>query len=165
MDGTFFAVPPTGNGHVQPNGGPIGIGLFSYDVSEQSARVRERADAEIRRIAERRGVGRFLKLAETPGVYASHPLGGARMADEIGFGVVDDVGEVFGYEGLYCMDSSIIPTSFGVNPSLSISAVCERAAARLVDRATDFGLPAPPPHLRHRPPGVHVGPRRKPGRD
>jgi choline dehydrogenase-like flavoprotein len=165
MDGTFFAVPPTGNGHVQPNGGPVGIGLFRYDLSEQSARVRERADAEIKRIAERRGVGRFLKLAETPGVYASHPLGGARMADEIGFGVVDDVGEVFGYEGLYCMDSSIIPTSFGVNPSLSISAVCERAAATLVDRAVDFGLPAPRPHLRHRPPGVHLGPRRKPGRD
>jgi cholesterol oxidase len=150
---------------VQPNGGPIGIGLFSSDLSAQSARIRERANAEIKRIAERRGVGRFLRLAETPGVYASHPLGGARMADEIGFGVVDDVGEVFGSEGLYCMDSSIMPTSLGVNPSLSISAVCERAAARLVSRADDFGLPAPPPDLRHRPPGVHVGPRRKPGRD
>ena len=57
------------------------------------------------------------------------------MADATGLGVVDDGGEVFGYEGLYCMDSSIIPTSFGVNPSLSISAVCERAAARLVARA------------------------------
>ena len=45
MDGEFFAVPPTGNGHVQPNGGPVGIGLFNYALSEQSARVRERADA------------------------------------------------------------------------------------------------------------------------
>jgi hypothetical protein len=165
MDGSFYAVPPTGNGHVQPNGGPVGIGLFGYELSEQSARIRERADAEIRRIAERRGVGRFLKLAETPGVYASHPLGGARMADEVGFGVVDDRGEVFGSEGLFCMDSSVIPTSFGVNPSLSISAVCERAAAKLVARAADFALPAPPLGLRHRPPGVHVGPRVRPGRD
>jgi choline dehydrogenase-like flavoprotein len=164
MDGEFYGVPPTGNGHVQPNGGPVGIGLFSYDLSEQSARVRERADEAIRQIAERRGVGRFLKLSETPGVYASHPLGGARMADEIGFGVVDDACEVFGSEGLFCMDSSVIPTSFGVNPSLSISAVCERAAAKLVTRAADFGLPAPPPGLKHRPPGVHVGPRMKPGR-
>ena len=121
------------------------------------------ADEAIRKIAERRGVGRFLKLTETNGVYASHPLGGARMADEPGFGVVDDAGEVFGSEGLFCMDSSIIPTSFGVNPSLSISAVCERAAAKLVARAADFDLPAPPPGLKHRPPGVHVGPRVKPG--
>jgi enediyne biosynthesis protein E9 len=162
MDGEFFATPPNGNGHVQPNGGPVGVGLFNYTLSEQSARVRAVADAAIKKIAERRGVGRFLKLAETPGVYASHPLGGARMADEAGFGVTDDAGEVFGYEGLFCMDSSIIPTCFGVNPSLSISAVCERAAEKLVARAADFDLPAPPPGLKHRPPGVHVGPRFKP---
>jgi hypothetical protein len=163
MDGEFYGAPPGGNGHVQPNGGPVGIGLFNYTLSEQSQRVREIADQTIRKIAERRGVGRFLKLSETPGVYASHPLGGARMADEPGFGVVDDAGEVFGSEGLFCMDSSIIPTSFGVNPSLSISAVCERAAEQLVTRAAGFGLPAPPPGLKHRPPGVHVGPRVKPG--
>ena len=163
MDGEFFLTPPGGNGHVQPNGGPVGIGLFNYTLSEQSARIREVADQTIKRIAERRGVGRFLKLSETPGVYASHPLGGARMADEAGFGVVNDAGEVHGSEGLFCMDSSIIPTSFGVNPSLSISAVCERAAEKLVDRAADFDLPAPPPGLKHRPPGVHVGPRVKPG--
>jgi choline dehydrogenase-like flavoprotein len=163
MDGEFQGPPPGGNGHVQPNGGPVGVGLFTYSLSEQSARIRAEADAAIKRIAERRGVGRFLKLAETPGVYASHPLGGARMADEIGFGVADDRGEVFGYEGLFCMDSSLIPTSFGVNPSLSISAVCERAAEKLVARADDFDLPAPPPGLEHRPPGVHVGPRIKPG--
>jgi choline dehydrogenase-like flavoprotein len=162
MDGTFYGAPPGGNGHVQPNGGPIGIGLFNYDLSEQSARVRERADEAIKAIAERRGVGRFLKLAETPGVYASHPLGGARMADDIGLGVVNDACEVFGYEGLYCMDSSVMPTCFGVNPSLSISAVCERAAAKLVARAADFDLPAPPANLKHGPPGVHVGPRVKP---
>lgn len=164
MDGSFYAVSPLGNGHVQPNGGPVGIGLFDYQLSEQSIRVRERADEAIREIAERRGVGRFLRLAETPGVYASHPLGGARMADEIGLGVVDDRCEVFGYEGLFCMDSSVIPTSFGVNPSLSISAVCERAAANLVARGGDFGLPPAPPEMRHRPPAVHVGPRLEPAR-
>ena len=81
------------------------------------------------------------------------------MADEIGFGVVDHRCEVFGYEGLFCMDSSAIPTSLGVNPSLTISAVCERAAAKLVKGAADYGLPAPPEGFRHRAPGVHVGPR------
>ena len=161
-DGEFYAVSPTGNGHVQPNGGPIGIGLFNYNQSEQSRRVREVADAAIRKICERHGVGRFLKLAETPGVYASHPLGGCRMADDIAFGVVDDGCEVFGAEGLYCMDSSAIPTSLGVNPSLTIAAVCERAAERLVARGADFGLPARPAGFKHRPPGVHVGERVKP---
>jgi choline dehydrogenase-like flavoprotein len=161
-DGTFFAVPPGGGGHVQPNGGPVGIGLFNYELSPQSTRIREEADAAIRSICERREVGKFLKLAETDGAYGSHPLGGCRMADESGFGVVDDGCEVFGNEGLFCMDSSAIPTSLGVNPSLTISAVCERAAALLTKRAADFDLPARPAGFRHRPPGVHVGERVRP---
>jgi hypothetical protein len=161
-DGEFFAVPPTGNGHVQPNGGPLGIGLFRYQLSPQSTRVREQADEAIRSIAERRGVGKFMKLSESEGAYASHPLGGCRMADEIGFGVTDHRCEVFGHEGLFCIDSSAIPTSLGVNPSLTIAAVCERAAEKLVGRADDYGLPKPPQDLRHRPPREIVGPRMRP---
>jgi choline dehydrogenase-like flavoprotein len=161
-DGEFTVVPPLGNGHLQPNGGPIGIGFFQFNLSEQSRRARDEADAAIRRICERRGAGRFLKLAETPGVYASHPLGGCRMADEPGFGVTSDAGEVFGAEGLFCMDSSIIPTSLGVNPSLTIAAVAERAAARLVARGEDFGLPRRPGAFKHRAPGVHIGERVQP---
>jgi hypothetical protein len=144
-DGEFFAVPPEGGGHVQPNGGPVGVGLFTYNLSDQSQRVREAANFQIRKIAERDGLGRFLKLTETNGVYAAHPLGGCRMADSADLGVTDDGGEVHNYEGLFCMDSSIIPTSLGVNPSLTISAVCERAASKLVTRADDYGLPKPPP--------------------
>ena len=161
-DGRFYSVPPNGNGHIQPNGGPVGVGLFNYELSAQSTRIREQADEAIRQIAERKGIGRFLKLVETPGVYASHPLGGARMADEVGFGVVDDRCEVWGYEGLFCMDSSVIPTSLGVNPSLTISAVCERAADRLVRRGDDYGLPKRPKGFKHETPPEHVGPRVKP---
>jgi hypothetical protein len=67
------------------------------------------------------------------------------MADSADLGVVDHRCEAFGYEGLFCMDSSAIPTSLGVNPSLTISAVCERAASELVARSVDLGLPAAPP--------------------
>jgi cholesterol oxidase len=81
------------------------------------------------------------------------------MAKEPSLGVVDHRCEVFGYEGLFCMDSSVIPTSLGVNPSLTIAAVCERAAASLVRRADDFGLPSAPEGLRHQAPGEHIGPR------
>jgi len=161
-DGRFFAVPPGGGSHVRPNGGPVGIGLFDYTPSEQSLRVRERADRAMRRVVERRGLGRFLKLTQTTGVYASHPLGGCRMGPSGDLGVVDHGCEVFGHEGLFCMDSSAIPTSLGVNPSLTIAAVAERAAARLVRRADDFGLPRRPRDLRHHPPRVILGPRHHP---
>jgi cholesterol oxidase len=73
--------------------------------------------------------------------------------------VVDGTGAVYGYEGLYCIDGSIVPTSLGVNPSLTISAVRERCAEALVARGADFGLPARPAGLRLRVPAQHVGPR------
>src|ERR1035441_9420160 len=89
-----------------------------------------------------------MALTETQGAYCAHPLGGCRMADSPDLGVVDDAGAVHGYEGLYCIDGSIVPTSLGVNPSLTISALSERAAERLVARAPDLGLPAAPASLR-----------------
>jgi choline dehydrogenase-like flavoprotein len=160
-DGEFLLPPPSG-GHIQPNGGPVGIGLFRYELSDNSRRVREVADAAIKEIAERGGLGRFMKLTETPGVFASHPLGGCRMADDAAFGVTNDGCEVHNYPGLFCMDSSAIPTSLGVNPSLTIAAVCERAAAGLVARAADYGLPAPPAGLRARRPREVIGDRVRP---
>src|SRR4051795_6327680 len=119
-DGTFFAPPPQGSA-IRPNAGPVAFGTFSYAFSEQSTRIREAADRAMKRIARHRGLGRFMKLTETQGAYCAHPLGGCRMADSPDLGVVDHAGRVFGYEGLYCIDSSIIPTSLGVNPSLTIA--------------------------------------------
>jgi cholesterol oxidase len=84
---------------------------------------------------------------------------GCRMADSADLGVVDHRCEAFGYEGLFCMDSSAIPTSLGVNPSLTISAVCERAASELVARSSDLGLPAAPPGFVAGTPAEIVGDR------
>src|SRR2546421_9351068 len=81
------------------------------------------------------------------------------MADSADLGVVDHRCEAFGYEGLLCMDSSAIPTSLGVNPSLTISAVCERAASELVARSVDLGLPAAPPGFAPGTPDEIVGDR------
>jgi choline dehydrogenase-like flavoprotein len=63
-----------------------------------------------------------------------HPLGGCAMADSIAKGVVDDVGRVYDkekphgvHDGLYVLDGSIVPTSLGANPFLTITALAERA--------------------------------------
>jgi cholesterol oxidase len=81
------------------------------------------------------------------------------MANSKDFGVVNHHCEAFDNEGLFCIDSSAIPSSLGVNPSLTISAVSERAAEQLVARGNDLGLPARPRGFKHRTPGEHVGPR------
>jgi cholesterol oxidase len=65
-----------------------------------------------------------------------HPLGGCPMADDPRQGVVDDLGRVHGYDGLYVLDGSIVPTALGVNPSKTIAALAERGVARLAEEAT-----------------------------
>ncbi|MEA2473841.1 MAG: enediyne biosynthesis protein [Thermoleophilaceae bacterium] len=162
-DGEFVAPPPQGSS-LQPNAGPVEVGVFSYKPSEQSLRVRELADKAMAQIAARDGLGRFMKLTETQGVYCAHPLGGCRMAESKDLGVVDHRCEAFDNEGLFCIDSSAIPSSLGVNPSLTIAAVSERAAAGLTARAHELGLPRRPPGFKHRTPAQIVGERRVPAK-
>src|SRR2546421_8994768 len=157
-DGTFYAAPPAGAAE-RPNPGPVAVGTFNYAMSEQSLALRAAANDAIRAVGTRSGLGRFMALTETQGVYCAHPLGGCRMADSPELGAVDDGGAVYGYEGLYCIDGSIVPTSLGVNPSLTISAVSERCAQRLVNRGADFGLPQRPAGLTPGVPPEHIGPR------
>jgi choline dehydrogenase-like flavoprotein len=161
-DGEFLAPPPTGS-HIRPNAGPVGIGPFKYELSDQSIAVREAANAAIASVVSRNGLGRYEKPT-FDSLSAAHPLGGCRMADSKDFGVVDHRCEVFGYEGLFCMDSSSIPTSLGVNPSLTISAVAERACEQLIARADGYGLPARPAGFRPGIPGVFLGPHTEPHR-
>ena len=54
------------------------------------------------------------------------------MSDDPATGVVDDGGKVYGYEGLYVLDGSIVPTAIGVNPSKTIAALAERGIERLL---------------------------------
>lgn len=60
-----------------------------------------------------------------------HPLGGCRMGESSATGVVDHLGQVFGYPNLYVLDGSIVPTSVGRNPSHTIAALAERAATHI----------------------------------
>jgi choline dehydrogenase-like flavoprotein len=66
----------------------------------------------------------------------AHQTGSARMADHWEEGVVDGDGEVFRYPGLHITDGSVIPSSLGVNTSLTILANAERIAARIVETCT-----------------------------
>jgi choline dehydrogenase-like flavoprotein len=159
-DGEFYAAPPNGGGAERPNAGPVAVGLLRYEMTEQSRAVRDAADQAIKSVVERNALGRVLKMTETRGAYCAHPLGGCRMAESKDLGVVDHGCEAFDNEGLFCIDSSAIPSSLAVNPSLTIAAVSERAAEGLVRRAADLGLPAPAAGFRAgRTPPVRVGER------
>jgi cholesterol oxidase len=61
-----------------------------------------------------------------------HPLGGAPMGRTEQEGVVDPVGQVFGYPGLYVADGSVMPGPVGTNPSLTIAALADRTADTII---------------------------------
>lgn len=96
----------------------------------------DRARREMAGIAKALG-GLFMEnpLSTFDKIIAVHPLGGCVMAESPADGVVNPQGEVFGHPGLYVVDASILPTSVGPNPSLTIAAVAEHVAER---------FPAPP---------------------
>ncbi len=60
----------------------------------------------------------------------AHILGGAALGRDPSEGVIDPEHEVFGHPGLFVVDASAIPGNVGVNPSLTITALAERWAAR-----------------------------------
>ncbi|MGK5085448.1 GMC family oxidoreductase [Bdellovibrionota bacterium FG-1] len=61
----------------------------------------------------------------------AHILGGCGIGASPKTGVIDQNHQVFGYPGLYICDGSTIPANLGVNPSLTITALTERAMSRI----------------------------------
>jgi cholesterol oxidase len=64
-------------------------------------------------------------LFNVPGT--AHILGGCTMGASAETGFVDHRSRVFGYRNMYVCDGSVLSANLGVNPSLTITAVAERA--------------------------------------
>jgi len=72
-------------------------------------------------------------LFDVPGT--AHILGGCPMAGSAAQGVVDEQNRVFGYKNMYICDGSVIAANLGVNPSLTICALTERAMSYIPDKS------------------------------
>jgi cholesterol oxidase len=70
----------------------------------------------------------------------AHILGGAVIGADPSSGVVDADCRAFGYEDLLVCDGAAVPANPGVNPSLTITALAERAMSRVPPK--DGGEPA-----------------------
>ena len=64
-------------------------------------------------------------LFDVPGT--AHCIGGCVIADSAHHGVVDYRHRVFHYKNMYICDGSVVAANLGVNPSLTITALAERA--------------------------------------
>jgi hypothetical protein len=118
--------------------GGIRLLPLRYPVAPATQAVWDRAKQVCRDAVEAAG-GTFVDLArELANPQTAHPLGGARMATSATDGVVDPDGYVHGVDGLSVLDGACVPSALGVNPSLTIAALVERAMAR---RVTALGRP------------------------
>ena len=57
----------------------------------------------------------------------AHCIGGCVMGVDAEHGVIDAQHRVFGYKGLFVIDGAAVGANLGVNPSLTITALAERA--------------------------------------
>jgi cholesterol oxidase len=65
----------------------------------------------------------------------AHCIGGCVMGADAASGVIDARHRVFGYDGLYVVDGSAVGANLGVNPSLTITALAERAMSFVPPKA------------------------------
>lgn len=101
-----------------------------WDYARENAALVARMSSAMRELASQYG-GTYApivtwELFRRP--FTVHSLGGAHLADSPERGVVSTEGEVFHHPGLYVADGSVIPTSIGFHPVMTISAVAERIA-------------------------------------
>ncbi|CUU57674.1 cholesterol oxidase [Parafrankia irregularis] len=126
--------------------GPFGISWLTSRPGhgEPSPTWIPEGNRATRLVAERMG-GQpgtaITELADIP--ITAHILGGAVLSTDPSRGVVDPYHRVFGYPGLHVVDGAAVPANLGVNPSLTITAMAERAMACWPNR----GEPDPRPEL------------------
>ncbi len=83
------------------------------------------------------GVAQSMLLEATANIpTTAHILGGATIGSDRDQGVVDCDQRVFGYQNLLICDGSVVPANPGVNPSLTICAMTERAMSKISAKET-----------------------------
>lgn len=108
-------------------------GLFSLKSQVSSGNAPTAFMAESKKLAEQvsgiiKGKPFVLITEAVSGIpTTAHILGGCVIGKSSSEGVIDINHKVFGYSNMYVCDGSAISANPGVNPSLSISAMTERA--------------------------------------
>ena len=66
-------------------------------------------------------------------ITSGHPMGGCALGGDARRDVVDSRGRSWDVDGLYVADSSILPTSLGVNPCYTVYALGRYIANKMVE--------------------------------
>jgi gluconate 2-dehydrogenase alpha chain len=115
-----------------------GLGMpvvrITYDMRENEHKLANWMEAKAEEILRVMGAAKTWRGQRFTGVGSSHDLGGARMGRDPMCSVVSPELEVHDTPGLYVYGGATFPTCPGINPTLTLWAVCYRAADLLVKR-------------------------------
>ncbi|MEQ5833698.1 GMC family oxidoreductase [Marinobacter sp. NFXS9] len=128
----IFLVMQTIEGHINMRWQRPWYWPFSKTLTSHGDRIPTfipEANAFTRKAAEATGgvgLSSFSEISFNVPMTA-HCMGGCAMADSPNRGVIDAQNRVFNYKNLYVVDGSMLSANLGVNPSLTITALAERA--------------------------------------
>jgi gluconate 2-dehydrogenase alpha chain len=115
-----------------------GLGLplmrITYDMQQNEHRLSDWMEAKGEEILREMGATRTWRGPRFGGVMSSHDLGGCRMGEDPASSVVSPELRVHDTPGLYIFGGAVFPTCHGVNPTLTMWALCYRAAEQLIGR-------------------------------
>jgi cholesterol oxidase len=127
MTNLFAIGRDNGNGRVVRTWRDIDV---RWRYQRENGQLIDGMTAAMRQIAAAYG-GQFSPLATYllfQRTISVHSLGGCHFATGPDKGVVATNGEVFGYPGLFIADGSVIPSSIGFHPVMTIAATAEHTA-------------------------------------
>jgi gluconate 2-dehydrogenase alpha chain len=115
-----------------------GLGLplirITYDMQPNEHRISEFMETRAEEILRAMGATKTWRGPRFSGVVSSHDLGGCRMGDDPASSVVGPDLQVHDTPGLYVFGTTVFPSCHGVNPTLTMWALCYRAAEQLVEQ-------------------------------
>lgn len=107
---------------------------LDWNYAREHKALIDRMEATMRAVGDEYG-GTFSPLVSWllfRRITTVHSLGGCHPGPSADRGVVSPDGQVHGYPGLFVSDGSVIPTSLGFHPAMTIAAVSERTADAVV---------------------------------
>src|SRR5437870_989319 len=106
----------------------------TYDLHDNELRLAKWMEARAEEILRAMGATKTWRGPSFTGVGSSHDFGCARMGVDPAGSVLDAELRVHDTPGLYVFGGAALPSCVGINPTLTLWALCYRAAERLVAR-------------------------------
>lgn len=107
---------------------------LTYDLQANEHRLADWMESKAEEILRAMGATQTWRGLRFTGVGSSHDMGGCRMGDDPATSVVNRDLAVHDTVGLYVFSGAVCPSCPGINPTLTLWALCVRAADQLVAR-------------------------------